>query len=490
MKQAYIIIDIGTGNVRVAVCSSEGTILGVARDNVEYITDSLYPDSLYFDPDRLWQQIITLSKHALSLAKDSNPTLKVSAITASSQREGIVLLDKNGNSLIGLPNHDHRGREWEGEIEERNRIYELTGRKPSSLFSAMKLVGLKKRRLDIYEKLDCVLSISDWAQYQLCGLKGYEHSQASETCLYDVQGMSWSEELCTLFDIDANVLPPLHQSGSILGSVLPSISEQLQIDDATLVIVGGADTQLAIKSTQPEVGDMVIVSGTTTPLVKVSEKYVLDVKKRTWTNRHIDANKFILEANTGVTGLNYQRLKEIFYPNEGYEIIEQELAETIPSQCIASLGSMVADEDKPLTRGGFIFNTPVSHELNRAYFVRSALWDIACCIKENYDSLCDVDGYDKDYIWACGGGLQSSTLSQFIANLLGKKVLIREGYRQASVIGGVIVCNEALKVNMNLELKTRVIIPEEHGYLENRYIKWKEVRNGFKEIFLEKGIVK
>src|SRR5690606_19120790 len=119
---------------------------------------------------------------------------------------------------------------------------------------------------------------------------------------------------------------------------------------------------------------------------------------------------------------------------------------------------------KPLTRGGFIFNTPVSHELNRAYFVRSALWDIACCIKENYDSLCDVDGYDKDYIWACGGGLQSITLSQFIANLLGKKVLIREGYRQASVIGGVIVCNEALKVNMNLELKTRVIIPEEHGY--------------------------
>src|SRR5690606_26982242 len=134
------------------------SILGVARDNVEYITDSLYPDSLYFDPDRLWQQIINLSKQAVSLAKDGNPTLQVSAITASSQREGIVLLDKNGNSLIGLPNHDHRGREWEGEIEERNRIYELTGRKPSSLFSAMKLVGLKKRRLDIYEKLDCVLS--------------------------------------------------------------------------------------------------------------------------------------------------------------------------------------------------------------------------------------------------------------------------------------------------------------------------------------------
>src|SRR5690606_22795808 len=203
-------------------------------------------------------------------------------------------------------------------------------------FSSMKLVGIKKRRPEIYEELDCVMSISDWAQYQLCGVKGYEHSQASETCLYDVQGMVWSEELCGVFGIDSHILPPLHQSGTVLGNVSTSISTALQIEDACLVIVGGADTQLAIKSTQPEVGDVVLVSGTTTPLVKVTEEYILDDKKRTWTNRHIDDNKFILEANTGVTGLNYQRLKEIFYPNEGYDIIEQELAETVPSQCIAS----------------------------------------------------------------------------------------------------------------------------------------------------------
>ena len=482
-QQAYIIIDIGTGNVRVAVCTSNGQILGVARDNVEYITDELYPESLYFNPDKLWEQIVTLSGQALSIAKEDNPLLDISAITVSSQREGVVLIDENGKSLIGLPNHDHRGREWENEIQKKDRVYELTGRKPSSLFSAMKLIGIKNRRSDIYKEFDCVMSISDWAQYQLSGIKGYEHSQASETCLYDVQGMVWSEELCKIFDIDPSVLPPLHQSGTILGNISSAISKQLQITESTLVIVGGADTQLAIKSTQPEVGDMVIVSGTTTPLVKVTKKYILDAKKRTWTNRHTDDNKFILEANTGVTGLNYQRLKEIFYPNEGYEVIEKELAETIPSQCIASLGSLIAEENQLLTRGGFIFNTPVSHELNRAYFVRSALWDIACCIKENYDGLSDVDAYDKSYIWACGGGFQSSTLSQFIANLLGKNVRIREGFRQASVIGGVIICNEALHVKMNQQLEMREIVPQEQEYIENRYEKWKEVRNGFKRIF-------
>src|SRR5690606_305242 len=177
MKQAYIIVDIGTGNVRVAVADSQGNLLGVARTDVEYISDELYPESLYFKPDRLWQQILSLSEQALAQAQ-TDGQLEILAITASSQREGIVLLDKDGNSLIGLPNHDHRGREWEQDVPNQDRIYELTGRKPSSLFSALKLIGVRERRADLFAQCDCVMSISDWAQYQLCGVKGYEHSQA------------------------------------------------------------------------------------------------------------------------------------------------------------------------------------------------------------------------------------------------------------------------------------------------------------------------
>src|SRR5690606_9406776 len=396
MKQAYLIIDIGTGNVRVAVADSQGNLLGVARTDVEYISDELYPESLYFKPDRLWEQILSLSDQALEIAQKEE-SLEILTITASSQREGIVLLDKKGNSLMGLPNHDHRGREWEEDIPEQDRIYELTGRKPSSLFSALKLVGVRERRTELFDKCDCLMSISDWAQYQLCGVKGYEHSQASETCLYDVEKMEWSTELCQYFDISPAILPPLHNSGTILGTVSVDLAQRLNISDDAFVIVGGADTQLAIKSTQPDLGDMVIVSGTTTPLTKVTEKYLLDSKKRTWTNRHTDDSRFILEANTGVTGVNYQRLKESFYPNESYDVIEKELEGTTSSRSVASLGSLIADENKPLTKGGFIFNTPVSHDLTRAYFVRSALWDIACCIKGNYDSLCNVDPYEKDY---------------------------------------------------------------------------------------------
>jgi Sugar (pentulose and hexulose) kinases len=48
MKEAYIVIDIGTGNVRVIVVQPDGTVLGEARDDIQYVRDTLYPDAIYF----------------------------------------------------------------------------------------------------------------------------------------------------------------------------------------------------------------------------------------------------------------------------------------------------------------------------------------------------------------------------------------------------------------------------------------------------------
>jgi autoinducer 2 (AI-2) kinase len=159
----------------------------------------------------------------------------------------------------------------------------------------------------------------------------------------------------------------LKQSGTILGTILPEIAVSLGISNKAVIVVGGSDTQLAIMSMQPSVDDIVIVSGTTTPIIKIVDNYVTDDLERTWTGRHTDETSFLLEANAGVTGLNYQRLKEIFYPNESYEIIEQEVGAIKDSHCVAALGSLLAGEKTPLIRGGFVFNTPVSHLLGRGH---------------------------------------------------------------------------------------------------------------------------
>jgi len=471
-KEAYIIIDIGTGNVRVAAAGINGEVLAVEREDLCYIRDDAYPDALYFEPEVLWKQVTGLAHKVI----DALPGITIRALTATSQREGIVLLGKSGKSLVGLPNIDHRGREWEDILPDKTIVYKLTGRYPTSLFSAFKLVGIKKRSRSVWQSCTCFLSISDWVEYCLSGVIKYEHSQASETLLYDVENLQWSQDLCDLFSLDSSLLPPLKSSGTILGPILPSIAESFKISKDALVIVGGGDTQLAIKSTQPAVEDIVIVSGTTTPIVKLVDTYMLDAKQRTWTSRDIETDRLVFEANAGVTGLNFQRLKEIFYPNETYAVIEQELASTKEAFCTASLGSLVADEKTPLVKGGFVFPTPVSHQLTRGHFVWATILDIACSIAENYKILCEVAGHQPDYIWACGGGLQSVALRTLLAGLLNKKVQVRHGFEQSSVIGGALICNEALKISADFNNAIEVVHPQQQNYYAALYKEWKKTR--------------
>ena len=478
-KEAYLVIDIGTGNARAVVVSPQGEVLGVCRENVIYHKDPQYPEALYFDPLHLWQQVCNIAANAISLA--GHPP--IIAVTSTSQREGIVLLDAKGNALIGLPNIDHRGREWEDILSDTSRVYRLTGRYPSSLFSVMKLHGIRRRRDDIWRQLRQFTSISDWIGFQLSGVLGYEHSQASETLLYDVAHKCWSDELCELYQIDKVLLPRLVDAGTVLGTIRPDAAQLPGISADAKIVVGGGDTQLAILGASPETGDVVIVSGTTTPVIKLTDHYITDPHERTWTGRHIDDNSFMFEANAGVTGLNYQRLKEIFYPNEAYAVIEKELGELQYFQCIASLGSLLADERSPLTKGGFIFDAPVSHQLTRAGFVWATLWDIACSIHENYKTLDHVSPYHKEYLWACGGGMESHTLRLFIAELTGKKVLMRPNYRQSSAVGGAILCNNALDRPTAAPAPPSVVTPRSNKSYRDWYTQWKNTRSSLRQLF-------
>lgn len=477
-QKAYLVLDIGTGNVRSAIVTPTGEILGVARADIRYYRDALYPESIYFKPEELWQQLRQLTSQALAAA---GPITLIAA-TTTSQREGIVLIDQSNKAIIGLPNIDHRGREWENQYAGKSRIYTLTGRYPGSLFSAYKLVGIRERRPEIWSQLSFFLSISDWAAWELSGIPLYEHSQASETLLYDVAAGNWCEELYSLFGIPKKMLPDLSQSGSIAAPIKASLAAEWELTPEMLVITGGGDTQMAIKSTSPSVGDVIIVAGTTTPVAKLESNYITDKEERTWTSRDITRERFVLEANAGVTGLNYQRLKEVFYPNEDYRVIEQELADNACTQCVASLGSLIAGEKKPVIRGGFVFPVPVSHELTRSSFVWATLLDISFSIAANYQVLAEVSGHDARHLWACGGGLQSKTMRSMIAAITGKEVWIKQGFEQASVIGAVMLCNEALQIQVappeTIQEKPVIDAGATERY-QQFYQQWKETRAQF-----------
>jgi autoinducer-2 kinase len=479
MQKGYLVFDVGTGNARVAIVGTDGQVIAIKREDVAYQVESLYPDSHYFSPHKLWEQVLALAKNVIKQAGD----IELLAVTSTSQRQGIVLLDVFGDSFIGLPNLDNRGREWEQKIPNPEVVYEKAGRLPNALFSGLKLYALKIRQPLLFEKAASFTSISDWITYQLTGKVVYEPSQAAETLLYDVHTNEWSEELCQLFGFSTDLLPTITPSGTILGFLNESIALDLQISSELPVIVGGADTQVAIKSTQATIDDFVVVSGTTTPIVQIVDETIQDKEKfQTWLNPHIEGGRWTVETNPGITGLNYQRLKTIFYPNESYEVMEKEIVQLRESLMVASLGSYMTHEKNGLVKGGFIFNAPIGPELSRAHFVYSALKEIAFTIKLHFDMITDLTHSQRDYVWACGGGFQSPSLIQFLADLLQKDIRISEGYMHASIAGTAVICNETLDMEARQIVPVTIIKPEKETNHASLYEEWKDAQQFFTNI--------
>jgi autoinducer-2 kinase len=478
MENGYILIDIGTGNTRVGICSSSGEILAVETCDTKYYKEPAFPDSFSFDPGRMWKDILGMIKYALQKA----PGIQILAISSISQRQGIVLIDQNGESIIGLPNLDNRGLEWVGEIANTDAIYKLTGKWTNSIFSASKLRGVKERQQDIWDRIRSFTSISDWIGYQLTGVLGTEPSQACETLLFDASKGVWSKDLCEIFGIPYAWLPEIRKSGTNLGIIKPDLAKELGISQKTPFIVGGADTQLAIKGTQPEIEDVIIVSGTTTPITKLVGSYSVDELARCWVERYVDVDRFIIETNTGISGLNYQRMKQIICPDKSYEQIELEILQINNPSSIASFGSLIFDRIQPLPHGGFLFDAPVNQDLTISHFMFAVLFDIACSIKHNFDVLVDIAGHNKDYVLGCGGGFQGRVLPLLVADLLQKEVRIKDGFTQAGLVGGVITCNDTLGIENNQKSIVRSHQPSNSGHYLDLYEKWRTFRNDINDL--------
>ncbi|MEC2176523.1 FGGY-family carbohydrate kinase, partial [Bacillus amyloliquefaciens] len=117
--------------------------------------------------------------------------------------------------------------------------------------------------------------------------------------------------------------------------------------------------------------------------------------------------------------------------------------------------------------------------LSRAHFVKAALLEIAFSIKWNYEALTEVTSFSQNDVKVCGGGFQSDALTQFLANLLQKKIYKREGFSQASVMGAAVICNEALGVKEELSSNTKVIEPESDQTDLFLYEEWKHTQRLF-----------
>lgn len=470
MEINYLVVDMGTGNSRVGLVGADGTIWGIRNYENQYYKDKQYEDAQYFLPEE-WEE--NLMNGCKELVKEF-PEHPVRAITSSGARESIVLYNKEGKTYLGLPNIDNRGREWMNEIEDQTLIYDKTGRWVTEDFPAAKLMGYRKKYPEEFEKITKITSLSEWVGELFCGRLVIEPSQACETQLFDIETREWSERLCKDYGIPMDILPEIAKAGDSLGKIKKEMADKIGLNEDVEFIVGGADTQIALKSVGMDVGDVAVVSGTTSPVATITDYKYYDKQERCWTDSNLGGDTYQVETNPGVTGLNYQKIKNFLFPDTSYEELETEMAKQTEYLCTASFSSLYFSEKRSLKKGGFIMKSPFDATLKPIHLIWAVVADIACSIYVQYQSLCEMIRHDKDYILGCAGGFQSKMLCQHLADLTGKKLVVREGFSQASINGCLKICNAyyGITSEKKSEQAEMVYTPKDGSLIQEYYQEW------------------
>ncbi|MGH7176195.1 MAG: FGGY family carbohydrate kinase, partial [Tepidisphaeraceae bacterium] len=227
-------IDIGTSATKTLICDPRGRVLATAT--AEHPISSPKPGWSEQDPQDWWNATCRATHAALGKARIGGA--QVGAIGLSGQMHGSVFLD--GKQRVLRPAilwNDQRTADECAEIEAkaggRRRLIALVANPALTGFTAPKILWLRRREPRHFERTRHILLPKDYVRLRMTGEFATEVSDASGTLLLDVANRRWSRELLRALRIDAQLLPRLHESTDVTGTLSRTGAGALGLTEGT-----------------------------------------------------------------------------------------------------------------------------------------------------------------------------------------------------------------------------------------------------------------
>jgi autoinducer 2 (AI-2) kinase len=499
-------IDFGTSGGKCLITDLKGN--EKARIFREWWYDSpeeIKPYAKEFNAEAFWQIISGTVRDAIRKAKV--PAGKILAVSSSSLRQGIVLLDGGGKELYAGPNIDARGALAQDKITNtlgEQGIFDITGQGPTVICAPARLLWFKENKPETYEKVKHMLMVNDWILYRLSGVYASELSCSSSSAMLDVEKQDWSDKVCQELELPNEILSNLHHSGEKIGEVTKQASKETGLAEGTAVVTGGGDSMLGLLGTGAvEDYDTTVIGGTTSMLQTVLSKPLVDAERRIPTSCHVIPGKWVIEANAGMTGKVYSWLRVALSkamttgkPSDQGQELEyrqmDELATQVPpgsDNTYTILGSEVMDLKKieTIRPGMFLFPPPANpmttSPIDARHMIRATIENMACAlhgnrlviedvIKRKLEKLKVTGGLSKGKIWvqtlADVTGIPAETFKLKEGSLVGCTICAATG------IGEYPSLKEAAKNMVQVEAKlepNRETLELYEGY----YNRWREL---------------
>lgn len=419
-------IDLGSSGARCVLVDLRDSTCTVASRPWTF-PRAAHPSGLGFDIDldSTWDLLGEACREAVARAGAHGDA--IAGVAVSAIRCGTVIIDKAGSTLFAAPNRDARASAEGAEIaaecgEELNRE---TGTWPTSLHLPARLRLLEKERPGLLAKADCVFSLGDWLNFRLCGVRASDHSQAGVTQLYGLAAREWNWQRIEGLGIPAAIFPPVLDSGSRLGTVCREAAGHLGLSSATVVGLGGGDSQCSLLGagavTPGEVG---CIAGTTVPVMAISDRPLIDPQGRTWSGHHVVPGQYVLESSAGTMGETLTFMGRLLFPDAPQPELRL-LAEAARSDygargMVSTFGADVTDFRNPALPSGVIalsHLTCAGDETARSHLCRAVVEGYACALRLNGEVLAGIAGSSPAGLTLTGGLSRSGVFAQVLADI-------------------------------------------------------------------------
>jgi len=242
----FMTIDAGTGSARAVIFDALANQISISQQEWSHLSEDGVDNSMGFDYKKNWQIIVTCIKEAIF--KAGIKANQISAITATSMREGIILYDKQNNELFGVANVDARAFKEVAWINKKypnleKEFYQISGQ-TFALGALPRLLWVKNNKPEIYEKVASMNMISDWVLTKLSGLIAAEPSNAGTSGIFSLKTRKFESAMASKLDLKDDIFPEVFESGSVIANVSKKASDETGLHISTKVVMGGGDVQL------------------------------------------------------------------------------------------------------------------------------------------------------------------------------------------------------------------------------------------------------
>lgn len=457
-------LDVGTTGCKAVVFDRHGVAKGRGFREYGIIADE--PKKAEQDAEAIWRFTLEAVRDAIAGAADSGvASTDIGALSLSVQGDAIIPVDADAvpvhNAVLGM---DYRSEPQARACVERwgdRRLFELTGMRSHPINALTKIMWLRTERPHAYRRATRIVTYSDFILMRLGAPPVIDHTMASRTMAFDLAEKKWSEEILGGVDIDPGKLSESVPSGTIVGTMSPTVASFVGASDHVALVTGGHDQTCAATGaglTRPGIG--LVSTGTAEVFSTACAAPALGTEMFEGyypCHLHAAAGMYFTFALNHVGGLLLTWFRDTFSPPEVLEAAESGrsfyalMDEKAPGGpvdlfVLPHLNGSGTPWCDMGSRGAFVGMTMATsrHDLYRAMLESQA-----------YELLINVDrmvaaGMEIGEIRAAGGGASSTLWLQIKADVLDREVWALE-QSESACLGAALLAGTATGVYSDLD---------------------------------------